>query len=320
MSAIRYFEQIRNLIKKIFYLCLLITFKKKEYRPGIFVLGKEQLRKDQHFVFYLKNSEYMHPGDHLFFEPVIRWFKQMGMRVSVLPTSIMKSYFEINGYETNVAIQRSDVIITKPEMYFEIRCKSKNIVLVHTACPKINTPLINYLIESFSKLLTIEPESFFSFQYKPNSIKMLKNIDLKLLNNQKYVIFNNYVASGRFRIDKQKRNKINKFAKIFKERNQCKLIHVGSAGDQLIDKNYYDFIDLDLRGKTSINDLFYLASLPQVTAAISFDNFIMHLMALYEKKSFVLFRGRWTMKARDYHINCINPPFETEKKLIEYIQ
>lgn len=317
MKYIKYFF---HLVKKIFYLCVLFFLKQKEFKPGVFLLGQKTFSKGKRFVFYFDNPDYMHPGDHLFFEPLMRWLKQMQFNVCVLPTASMRSYFDQNGYMTDVHLQKSDVIITRPEMLFEVQKFSKAIILIHTACSSINQPLINYLVDVFAVLFQIESKKI-PVDCRPSKQCRHKdqNAKLHLLQDEKYVLFSNYIASGKFRIGKKKKFMLIEFAKKFKTLHNCKFIHVGSNSDRLNDQTIYDFIDLDLRGETSIDDLFYLASLPHVLSAVTFDNFIMHLMAINEKKSFVLFRGRWTRQAHNYHINYINPPFKTDKKLIEYI-
>ena len=61
---------------------------------------------------------------------------------------------------------------------------------------------------------------------------------------------------------------------------ELKSVNRSSAADDLVDdKNkdkvkdilYYEFVDIDLRGKTSINELFYIISLENVIFNVSFS-------------------------------------------------
>lgn len=308
---------VSYLIKKVITLVRVRRLRNREYKPGIVVLGKIAQDKKQRIVFYLNNSEFVHPGDHLFFEPALRWLAQSHDDVYINPTTLMTPYFQENGYRISKSIQNDDLVITRPELLNEIKKQCGNIICFDTTCSRIDMPIINYFIQALTLLFNLVPTK--DFDYCPSSMKTETALDLTRFQHGNFVLFNNYISSGRFRVGEKKRRQLREFTKQFKQRSRCKIIHVGSSDDLMQDDQVYDFVDIDLRGKTSISDLFCLAQLPSISATISFDGFSMHLMALNSKPAYVLFRGRWTTKARHYILNYINPPFITKKKQITYI-
>jgi ADP-heptose:LPS heptosyltransferase len=70
------------------------------------------------------------------------------------------------------------------------------------------------------------------------------------------------------------------------------IIMVGTKGNKEKDKYTYGFEYIDLRGKTSIEDIIELANQEQIKYFIGFDNFIMHVFSVLQKPSFVVYRGR----------------------------
>ena len=109
--------------------------------------------------------------------------------------------------------------------------------------------------------------------------------------NEKYILFNNYIDSSAFRINKKMLKSLDDKAKELKKKFNARIIHTGSQNDKKNDYKHYDFVDLDLRGKTTVEDIFYLLSRDNVLYNVSFDAFQMHVAFLYNKKSFIKFRG-----------------------------
>ena len=146
------------------------------------------------------------------------------------------------------------------------------------------------------------------------------SFDIDLLEgNHHYFLFSNYIDSGWFRkvfldsscLDEQ----------AIKLRNQgFKLIHIGSSMDLLGDKRSYDFIDIDLRGVLEVSELACLANAETVVGAVTYDNFIMHLIGIFNKRAFVLFRGRFLKRNSELHYNFINPVFFKQGNMIEYLK
>jgi hypothetical protein len=133
-----------------------------------------------------------------------------------------------------------------------------------------------------------------------------------------YFIYSNYIDSGKFRkycIN----NKSLEIQAVNLKKEGYKLIHVGSKNDLFNDQSVYNFIDIDLRGELSISQLIQLIGNKKIKGVVSYDNFIMHLSGIFDKKSFVLFRGRFFKKNIISHIKFINIVFFTRKNRITYL-
>ncbi|HEX8462170.1 MAG TPA: hypothetical protein VF623_12100, partial [Segetibacter sp.] len=170
--------------------------------------------------------------------------------------------------------------------------------------------------------------TYFSIRHRVSSRPAYKispkNSFESCLNPQlKYIVYNNYLISGSFRVNDDKFERLEEFLKEFlSQKPHYKIIHTGSKKDKEKDKRVYDFVSEDLRGKTTVTDLFDLCSLQNVEHYIGFDGFLMHLFFLQEKKAYVMSRGRWSKNERFFLENYIDPPFEVDSvnKIKEYIK
>lgn len=273
-------------------------------------------------VLYFPDYEFMHYGDHLFFEPLARFLKLKNFNVKIMPVKQMEFYFKNNGYliGNHDDLKRADLIITRTEFYEDVkRLINENILFINTSSTKINQFLCKDIVDKVASFLSVDSDDFYA---KPSGLRNCPQ-NIRLDSSYNYLIFNNYIDSGFFRITKRHYKKISDFANNFAKKNDLKVIHTGTQKEQENDHKTYDFVDFDLRGKTDLADLFYLASHDNVKYNISFDGLLMHIFSIYGKKSYILFRGRFTRPARNYHINYVNPPFDPEphkiKDLVEYI-
>tara|TARA_B110000879_G_scaffold212100_1_gene306952 strand:+ start:2108 stop:2647 length:540 start_codon:yes stop_codon:yes gene_type:complete len=151
------------------------------------------------------------------------------------------------------------------------------------------------------------------------AINLTKICDEFLNIDNKYYIFSNYIDSGWFRKYFVNVNALEKKA-VYLKNQGYKILHVGSEKDLNKDNKKYKFIDQDLRGKLSISELIQLVAKKNIIGAVTYDNFIMHLCGIYDKKTFVLFRGRFSKKNATKHIKYINPLFFNDDNDIKYLK
>ena len=79
--------------------------------------------------------------------------------------------------------------------------------------------------------------------------------------------------------------------------------------DLLGDKRSYDFIDIDLRRYLKFR-VGVFSECRNGGWAVTYDNFIMHLIGIFNKRAFVLFRvGGFLKRNSELHYNFINPVF-----------
>ena len=133
-----------------------------------------------------------------------------------------------------------------------------------------------------------------------------------------FILFNNYINSGFFR-----KYFINEGKLIDEIRNVVEPIlstmHVGSSNDKSTDKKTYSFIDIDARGKLDLDNLIKLFREKKIQRVVTYDNVIMHLANLYGVDASVLFRGRFTKAARDFHYRSVNPATSRGKIKMRYL-
>lgn len=142
--------------------------------------------------------------------------------------------------------------------------------------------------------------------------------DPLLPSDGQYILFSNYINSGQFRkyfVDESRL--LNECRRL--KQNGVKIVHVGSAEDLAADDAVYPFVDIDLRGKIDVARLVNLARCPQVVGAVTYDNFLMHLMGLYHKQASVLFRGRFSRANYNHHMRYINNTFFADPALLVYL-
>lgn len=314
---------LKSVIKKVLNYINISRIKNFAINENMYFLGQKASPDSiNRVILYFPDYEFMHYGDHLFFEPLARFLKLNNINVKVMPVKQMEFYFRNNGYLIGNSddVKKADLLITRTEFYENIkRLMYENILFINTSSTKINQFLCNDMVNKVASFLSLDSDNFCA---KPSGLRTCPE-NIKLDSGRNYLIFNNYIDSGFFRVTQKHYKKINDFAQNFARENDLKVIHTGTQKEKANDKKTYDFVDIDLRGKTSLADLFSLASHDNVQYNISFDGFLMHIFYIYGKKSYILFRGRYTKSARNYLINYVNPPFDPEpheiKDLIEYI-
>jgi hypothetical protein len=311
------------------YLAIKIYNKFEIYNLGnhkidenLYLLNKHN-KKIKSILFYFPDFRFMHFGDHLFFEPLARELKEKKYEVYILPIKEMEFYFKKLGFVLGNSKQLDtvDLVLTKVEFIPDLSRLENQILYIDTATSKTRLPLCTALIHKVFQFLKEDPSGCNDI---PSYIKGEKtNIDAKLDMDENYILFNNYIDSGFFRIGKKHQNMIVSYVQKLKENTGHKIIHTGSEKDKERDNNVYRYVDIDLRGDTSIEDLFYLSSLDNIIYNVSYDCFQMHLFFMKNKTSFILFRGRYLKKNDEYIRNYVLPPFVFGGKvtdLIEYIE
>ncbi|OGC07814.1 hypothetical protein A2230_00435 [candidate division WOR-1 bacterium RIFOXYA2_FULL_36_21] len=311
--------KLSSIIKKGFNFINILGLKKHKVDDNLFFLGDRNLISSfKKIVLYFPDYEYMHFGDHLFFEPLVRFLKEKGFNLKVIPTSKMEFYFISAGalIGTSEDIKNADLLITRLEFFPAVKRLKNNILFIDTTSLEIKKHLCQDIVDKVAKFLSLNADGFYA---KPSKLAECVG-NIKLDDSYKYILFNNYIDSGFHRVTKRHYDKLAIFCKKFAEEKNLKVIHVGTQRDKEKDINKYDFVFLDLRGKTTPQDLFYLLSQKSVKYGVSFDSFIMHLFFIYDKKVFVLFRGRFIKKAKDYILKYVNPPFDPKKSLFDVIE
>lgn len=307
-----------TIIEKIINKILLILLCKK---IDTCLFGKN-LKKEieiKRILFYFPDEKYMHLGDHLFFEPTMKNLVKMGYEVSVCPTQMMWLYFEELGYKL---IKKTDVtgtfdlMVTRTD-YYEILLKHDNMLLYDYINIGLKEKICNDIMKKIFLYLGLEYSD--SYDDIPSNIIPKKKITFNLDKKEKYILFNNYLDSGKKWNSPEDYNE--KFAKKISElkKEGYKIIHLGTEIDKKNDTYLYKYVDLDLRGKTTIEELFSLVSLDNVEKNIGFDAFIMHLFFMNKKDNYIYLRNKVTKKREKVTKLYFNPPSKGIISKIEYL-
>lgn len=265
-----------------------------------------EIEKKKKILLYFPLSQYMHLGDHLFFEPLAKNLRIKGYDVYILPCKVMEFYFKELGYKIlkNDNLKKFDLIISRTEFFKSLK-NEKNVLLYDY----INTSLKEKIcIDIIKKVFFILNENILNIDGEPTNL-MVKESSIKLDKNKKYILFNNYLDSSKWITGKKYLDKIEEKGKELKKLGY-ELIHLGTKNDLEKDKKFYDYVDIDLRGKTTIRDLFYLSSLNNVEANLGFDAFLMHLFFLNRKTNYICLRNKISLKREKITKQYLNPPFE----------
>ncbi|MBF0564946.1 MAG: hypothetical protein HQK89_06870 [Nitrospirae bacterium] len=311
----------KSLIRKALILATAYPLKRYAVNDNMFFLGDRKLLKGvKRILLYFPNNEYMHLGDHFFFEPLMSFLKYKGFEVKVITIKSMEFYVAGNGHVLGNFddIARADLVITRTEFFYYAWPLKKNTLFISTFSPSIKKRLCQDIVDKVAAFLSVDSSGFY---VRPSPLANCPET-ISLDSDSDYLVYNNYVDSAFYRLRPEHYRKLDRFAGKLAKENGLKVIHTGSKKDRERDRKSYGFVDVDLRGIASPADMFYLASLHNVKYNVSFDTYIMHIFFIYGKKSFVLFRGRFTRKAHDLIVNYVLPPFEPEGRvedLIEYL-
>lgn len=289
-------------------LILLIQLQLRQFKraPGLY--DPNPGRPVRTVGFDLCGPSYAHLGDQLFYQPLIRYLESCGLQVGVAPTKPMREYFAAQGHRLIEPEQLADcdlviapvwALLDQPEERRFTHC-----LYVDATDPAIDIPLCGYLVREVGARLGLPPslmdDTPAAWADAPSTLALEPGVS--------YALFNNYVDSGRFRINRRSHTLLRGMLAELKAQG-VRIIHAGSADDKRKDTADYTEVDLDLRGKTSIADAFRLAAHPQVEHVVAFDTFIMHLGLINKKLCYVHVR-RSSAKRAAYLRRCVIPPFD----------
>jgi hypothetical protein len=236
----------------------------------------------------------MHLGDHIFFLPVVKVFTDSGYDVSICTTKPMHELFSrlnlpvIESGRCN--LDNYELIISRFEL---IRHLSKYPALLIHVSKNLSLPISQQMLAELGKYFNLVNYKKIDFYQVVEKNILAK---LQLPENKKLVLFNLYCDASSYLLTKQKYQLLLDFVSKYSVDNSYLVVLVGSLQDKNNDTRVYKFNHIDLRGKTSVIDIFSLVANNNSFCYVGFDSFVMHVFSVYEKPSFVLFRGRITRK------------------------
>jgi hypothetical protein len=277
--------------------------KKYKKEPAFF--SNVDWRKYKSRIYIFKNSNIIHLGDGLNFalllsnDPKFKLIAYPGLEILLKAAacknnSEKEKFIDINSLTIKPIGDLMDIA------YFILR---KPVLIVDLMDLNIPIKIPNYLLRIINNY-NLDLANFKSISYEKNSTKDNLNIG-------RYIIVNTELASGAFRVNKYFIKKIINEAESYSKINNLKIVLVGTKKSRHLGKDYYfrDSELLDLRGKILLNDLLEIIASRSCVAIFSFDNLIMHIGNIFEKESYIKFRGKSNSNEEQFHFEIVNNSF-----------
>ena len=306
------------ILEKIYYR-LFVKFHKIE---RCFYKHKT-IDKSKRVVLYLDYPKFIHLGDTLWCEPVARLIAA-NFNLAICCNYQMEFYFRRLGYNVinKSSISHNDLLIARNELAYHLR--NKNVLWINFDYTKVFQPIINVVLNNVADYLGLNlndarPRSL-NFSPAEKSFVALK---YEIASGDKYVVLNNYIDSHKFGMKSVDFNVADKavlrFAQEYKKDAGVKLVHVGTKREKEKDPNHYDIVDLDLRGLTSVEEAFILASLDNVVNYIGFDAFWLNLFNIYNKSSYIMLKPGFSEMYNRQVRNYVAIPYLSGKNKVTFI-
>lgn len=287
--------------------------------PGIIQVNK--INKPEKVVFILDDPLYVHLGDQMFCAPAIIALQNAGIKVETVLTGDIPEFWKINNVFpqkfAETSFERACYFTYMP-MLFSRDLKNKSGYTIAFNDSGIRERVSVHLCHEVCKLFDVKFDKVPPLKLPETMDSKLKQQLLDLGNNVWFL--GDQLVSGFYRWSHKKRKLLWEKAKELAA-NGGKVVYLKGEKDELLPLLIPEAVSLDLRGRTSPDDIIGAMQLPNVKGIISFDNFLMHICLLCNKKAFVLFRGRYSRQQREHCFEKVNLAFEEVKpENIEYLQ
>ena len=258
--------------------------------------------------FDLSNARHVHLGDHLFYEPVIRAFRDRGANVVVAPMPAARDYFAEAGYAVvePSAVLAQELRISSIWMYGYMPREERRerFLYLNPIDHHITGPVAEFLAEHTLRLARMDvgaaPISGRPYLVHPGPTPLDGETG-------SWFVFNDTVASGWFRVTPSDRRAVARAADELRRAGH-RIVRVGTEAERLARPALIGVEDLDLRGKTSVMDLFRLLRSPKVAGTVSFDHVVAHMGMACGKPAIIRLR-RMSRSHSAFMKRFLIPPF-----------
>ena len=311
-------EKYLTILEKIYYKLFI-----KLHRINKCFYNHKTINKSKRIVLYLDYPKFIHLGDTLWCEPIGRLIAA-NFNLVICCDSQMEFYFRRLGYKVidESLINQDDLLVARTELAYHLR--NKDVLWINFNYINVSQPIINVVLNNVADYLNLNPNDA-----KPRALNFSpaekNSVALKfgIVSEYNYAVFNNYIDSHKLRMSNAKFHEADKalwlFAEKYKRDADVKLIHTGTGRQKNQDSTDYGIVDLDLRGRTSIEESFILASLDNVINYIGFDAFWLHLFNIYDKRSYIKLRPGFSVKWNNQVKNYVATPYITLKDRVKFI-
>jgi hypothetical protein len=281
------------LAEKILMLARNLTLMRRHARAGGVADFAHLEEPPTSIGFDFSNARHVHIGDHLFLEPTVRACGDRGVSVVIAPIAPMRDYFREAGYRVVTAedARQQELRVTSVYMYDDVPRAERHerYLYLNTIDHQITGRVAEHLAQHVVRAACLDPHASM-IDGRPSPVApgptALDVLDSQTAN---WWVFNDAVDSGWFRVLPSDRTLLAEAA-AEKRREGYRIVRVGSAADLEARPHSLKFDHLDLRGRTSIMDLFRLLRAPQVAGTISFDTVVAHMGIACDKDAVIHLR------------------------------
>jgi hypothetical protein len=268
------------LAEKILMLARNLTLMRRHARAGGVADFAHLEEPPTSIGFDFSNARHVHIGDHLFLEPTVRACRDRGVSVVIAPIAPMRDYFLEAGYQlaTPHEVSRQALRVSSVYMYDDVprHERHERYLYLNTIDHHITGRVAEHLAEHVVRAVCLDPSTL-EIDGRPYLVNPgSTSLDAIDSHAGHWWVFNDAVDSGWFRVLPSDRRLLAEAAAA-KRREGYRIVRVGSAADLAKRPGKIGVEDLDLRGRTSVMDLFRLLRAPQVAGTISFDTVVAHM-------------------------------------------
>jgi hypothetical protein len=286
--------------------------RRHERAPGV-VDFANLARPPRSIGFDISNARHVHLGDHLFLEPAMRACRLRGVNVVVAPGPAMREYMRDAGY-TVVApevVRQQELRVTSVFMYDSMPRNERRtrFLYLNTIDHGLRGPVAEYLAEQVVVAARLDPDVP-SIDGRPHLVAAGPTL-LDDAADGPWLLFNDTVDSGWFRVLPRDRRAL---AEVAAERRRAgfRIARVGTERERLARPALVGVEDVDLRGRTSVVDLFRLLRSPRVAGTVSFDHVVAHMGVACGKPAIVRIR-RGSRRHAEFMKAHLIPPFTANR-------
>jgi hypothetical protein len=239
--------------------------------------------------------------------------------VVVVPGPAMRDYFGDAGYEVvspDVALAQ-ELRVTSAWMFDSMPRHERRtrMLYLNMIDHRIRRPVAEHMAEEVLRAARLEPGDA-PIDGRPHLVApgptALDGLD------GRWLLFNDTVDSGWFRVNRWDRRVL---AEVAAERRRAgfRIARVGTEAERLARPGSAGVEDIDLRGRTSIMDLFRLLRSPRVEGTISFDHVVAHMGMACGKPALVKVR-RCSRGHAEFMKRFLIPPYSADRAaLVRYV-
>ena len=291
--------------------------RRHEVAGGVFDFANLD-RAPRSIGFDISNALHVHLGDHLFLEPTMRACRDRGVDVVVAPGPAMREYFRDAGFAVvtpDVAL-RQELRVTSVWMYDTMPSAERRtrFLYLNMIDHNIQRPVAEHMADHVMRAAHLDPGAA-PIDGRPHLVApgptALDDAD------GRWLLFNDTVDSGWFRVTRWDRAAL---ADVAAEQRRAgyRIARVGTEAERIARPERLGIEDLDLRGQTSVMDLFRLLRSPKVVGTVSFDHVVAHMGMACDKPAIVKVR-RCSRRHGDFMKRYLIPPFSVGRRPVRYV-